>query len=61
MYFRNIKRQITHLNTTTAPTIACRVLHKHTEGQEAKLMPDLIYLRLETSESSENVYKHRFY
>lgn len=61
MYFRKIKRQITHLNITTVPTIACRVLHKHTGGQEAKLMANLTYLRLETSECSENFYKHRFY
>ena len=56
MYFRKIKRQITHLNITTVPTIACRVLHKHIEGHKAKFMPNLMYLRLETSESTVKIY-----
>ena len=51
-YFRKIKHQIMYLNITTVPKIAWRELCKDTDGQEAKFMPNLTYLRWVTSEST---------
>lgn len=52
IYFRKIKHQIMYLNITTVPKIAWRGLCKDTDGQEAKFMPNLTYLRWVTSEST---------
>lgn len=51
-YFRKIKHQIMYLNITIVPKIAWRGLCKDIDGQEAKFMPNLTYLRWVTSEST---------